>query len=77
MIDLSKYKDTVANTNTFKEIGQVTHIIGLVIEADGPSSSIGDLCYIYSKMDEKPVWAEVVGFKEGKILLMPLGEMEG
>lgn len=77
MIDLSKYKKTAEQTNSFKEIGNVTHIIGLVIEADGPSSSIGDLCYIYSKMDEKPVWAEVVGFKEDKILLMPLGEMEG
>ena len=76
-IDLSKYKDIVGQTNSFKEIGQVTHIIGLVIEADGPSSSIGDLCHIYSRMDEKPVWAEVVGFKEDKILLMPLGEMEG
>ena len=77
MIDLSKYRKTVENTNSFKEIGQVTHIIGLVIEADGPPSSIGDLCYIYPKMNEKPVWAEVVGFKEDKVLLMPLGEMEG
>ena len=77
MIDLSKYKNTLEKTNSFKEIGQVTHIIGLVIEADGPSSSIGDLCYIYPKMNETPVWAEVVGFKEDKVLLMPLGEMEG
>ncbi len=77
MIDLSKYRDIVRKTGSFKEIGQITHIIGLVIEADGPPSSIGDLCYIYSKMDEKPVWAEVVGFKGDKVLLMPLGEMEG
>ncbi|OGH96657.1 MAG: flagellar protein export ATPase FliI [Candidatus Melainabacteria bacterium GWA2_34_9] len=77
MIDLSKYKNTLEKTNSFKEIGQVTHIIGLVIEADGPPSSIGDLCYIYPKMNENPVWAEVVGFKEDKVLLMPLGEMEG
>ncbi len=76
-IDLSKYKNTVNNANTFREIGQVTHIIGLVIEADGPPSSIGDLCYIYSKLDEPPVFAEVVGFKEDKVLLMPLGDMEG
>ncbi len=43
MIDLSKYHHSVSHTNTFREIGQVTHIIGLVIEADGPPSSIGDL----------------------------------
>jgi flagellum-specific ATP synthase len=77
MISLDKYKDIVKNTNTFKEIGQVTEIIGLVIEADGPSSSIGDLCYIYPQMNQPPVWAEVVGFKANKILLMPLGDMEG
>ena len=77
MIDLSKYKETIEKTSSFKEIGQVTHIIGLVIEADGPPSSIGDLCCIYPKMNEPPVWAEVVGFKEDKVLLMPLGEMEG
>ncbi len=77
MLDLTRYKNQIKSINTFKKIGQVTHIIGLVIEADGPSSSIGDLCYIYNKMDEQPVYAEVVGFKQEKVLLMPLGEMEG
>lgn len=77
MTDFSKYKEIAATTNTYKEIGQVTDIIGLVIEADGPPSSIGDLCHIYPRMDEDPIWAEVVGFREEKILLMPLGDMEG
>lgn len=77
MTDFSKYKEIAATTNTYKEIGQVTDIIGLVIEADGPPSSIGDLCYIYPRMDEDPIWAEVVGFRGEKILLMPLGDMEG
>ncbi|MDD3013195.1 MAG: flagellar protein export ATPase FliI [Candidatus Gastranaerophilales bacterium] len=77
MLDLSKYRDIVESSNTFKEIGQVTQIIGLVIEADGPSSSIGDLCYIYTKMDQLPIWAEVVGFKDSKMLMMPLGDMDG
>lgn len=77
MTDFSKYKEIAATTNTYKEIGQVTDIIGLVIEADGPPSSIGDLCYIYPRMDEDPIWAEVMGFRGEKILLMPLGDMEG
>jgi len=76
-MDLNNYKNIVSSANTLKEIGKVTHIIGLVIEADGPASSIGDLCHIYPRMDSEPVWAEVVGFRENKILLMPLGEMEG
>jgi flagellum-specific ATP synthase len=77
MFDFSKYKNIISSTKSIIEVGKVTQIIGLVIEADGPSSSIGDLCYIYNKMNEKPIWAEVVGFREGKILLMPLADMEG
>jgi len=77
MFDFSKYKNIISSTKSIIEVGKVTQIIGLVIEADGPSSSIGDLCYIYNKMNQKPIWAEVVGFREGKILLMPLADMEG
>lgn len=77
MIKLEEYSEIIKTTNTIKEIGKVIEIIGLIIEADGPQSSIGDLCYIYNRLDEDPIWAEVVGFRTGKILLMPLGSMEG
>lgn len=76
-IDLGKYSEIIDKTDTIQEIGKVTEIIGLIIEADGPQSSIGDLCYIYSDYNSPPVWAEVVGFRESKILIMPLGSMEG
>lgn len=74
---LNKYKDIINTVKAINEVGKVTEIVGLIIESDGPKASIGDLCHIYNRMDEKPVWAEVVGFKTGKILLMPLGTMEG
>ncbi len=77
MKTLTKYKNIIDTTNPIGEVGKVTEIVGLIIEADGPKSSIGDLCYIYNRLDEKPIWAEVVGFKHSKILLMPLGSMEG
>lgn len=77
MFKLEEYSEIIEKTNSIKEIGKVTEIIGLTIEADGPSSSIGDLCYIYNKLNEEPIWAEVVGFRTPKILLMPLGSMEG
>lgn len=77
MFKLEEYSEIIKATNTIREIGKVTEIIGLIIEADGPQSSIGDLCYIYNRLDEEPVWAEVVGFRHPKILLMPLGSMEG
>lgn len=74
---LNKYKDIINTVNPINEVGKVSEIVGLIIESDGPNASIGDLCHIYNRPDEKPVWAEVVGFKTGKILLMPLGSMEG
>lgn len=77
MFKVEEYSEIIKTSNPIREIGKVIEIIGLVIEADGPNASIGDLCYIYNKLDEDPVWAEVVGFRSPKILLMPLGSMEG
>ncbi len=77
MIKLDEYSKIIKETKSIREIGKVIEIIGLIIEADGPQASIGDLCYIYSKFDEAPIWAEVVGFRHPRILLMPLGLMEG
>ncbi|MCQ2753664.1 MAG: flagellar protein export ATPase FliI [bacterium] len=72
-----KYLDIINKTKSIKEVGKITEIIGLTIESDGPKSSIGDLCYIYNKFNDKPIYAEVVGFKKDKILLMPLGAPDG
>lgn len=78
MINLSEYKNIINTTDTFRPIGKVLQVIGLTIEADGPESSIGDLCHIYNKLGDKDfIPAEVVGFREEKILLMPLDSMEG
>src|SRR5574344_2703750 len=77
MFKSDEYLEIIRETNSIREIVKVVEIIGLIIEADGPQSSIGDLCYIYNRLDEEPIWAEVVGFRLGKILLMPLGSMEG
>lgn len=73
----NKYLEIIKNTPSIKEIGKITEIIGLTIEADGPKSSIGDLCYIYNDYSDIPTMAEVVGFKSDKILLMPLANPDG
>ena len=72
-----KYLDIISKTDTIKQIGKITEIIGLTIEADGPRSSIGDLCYIYNDYNDKHTMAEVVGFKKDRILLMPLASPDG
>jgi len=72
-----RYLDIIKKTDTIKEIGKITEIIGLTIESDGPKSSIGDLCYIYNDFGDEPTMAEVVGFRKDKILLMPLASPDG
>ena len=59
----NKCLEIINSVNPIKEIGKIIEIIGLIIEADGPKSSIGDLCHIYNSHNSEPVWAEVVGFK--------------
>jgi flagellum-specific ATP synthase len=59
-------------TDSYKRYGKVKRVIGLMIESKGPASSIGDLCLIYAKgQSGKVIKAEVVGFQEENILLMP------
>lgn len=56
---------------TFKRYGRVKRVVGLMIESQGPESSIGDVCYIHIGKNNRKIQAEVVGFKDENILLMP------
>ena len=60
-----------------QRVGTVTGVAGLIIESDGPNVGLGDLCLIRSSRDEFTLRAEVVGFREHRVLLMPLGETAG
>ncbi|ASZ61380.1 flagellar protein export ATPase FliI [Bacillus subtilis] len=64
--------DSIEMTDSYKRYGKVKRVIGLMIESKGPASSIGDVCLIYAKgQSGKVIKAEVVGFQEENILLMP------
>ena len=65
--------DKIENLDTLKRYGKVKRVVGLMIESQGPESSIGDLCYIYPDRNnhEKRIHAEVIGFKDEMIVLMP------
>ena len=52
-------------------------MIGLVIESQGPMASVGEICRIESQITQQSIEAEVVGFRDRKLLLMPLGEVNG
>lgn len=72
-----KYYRVLEEKSTLRFIGRVSKIIGLTIESDGPQVRIGEVCQIFPLDGKEPIISEVVGFSSDKVLLMPLGEMEG
>src|SRR5689334_23065490 len=74
-VDWSGYHDRIAEFDPVESSGRVTQVVGLVVESEGPAAHLGDLCHIYNRRDQCPVLAEVVGFKQQLLLLMPLGEL--
>ncbi|MCG8539820.1 MAG: flagellar protein export ATPase FliI [Clostridia bacterium] len=77
MCPLKKYFSVLENTDLLKYSGRVSKLVGLTIESQGPAVEIGEICYIYPLKGGEPIKSEVVGFKEGIVLLMPLGDMNG
>ena len=60
-----------------RQNGRVSQVIGVVIESNGPSMAIGETCHISYRRNAEPVLAEVVGFRDNKVLIMPLGDLAG
>lgn len=75
-INLDRYLSVVEKTNPIRFHGKVTQVVGLVIEGYCPNASVGSLCKVYPQHGD-PIPAEVVGFRENKTLIMPLGELRG
>jgi flagellum-specific ATP synthase len=71
----SSYIEYLEQIDPIRVNGKVTQVIGLTVESEGPDASIGDVCYIYPYKSNEPLKAEVVGFKNNKVILMPLGEL--
>lgn len=57
--------------------GKVSQVLGLLIEGEGPAASIGDMCEVMPEDGAPPIKAEVVGFRNRSLLLMPLGSLRG
>ena len=74
-LNFDKYYNVLKHSDFIEYTGYVKKIVGLTIESKGPEVNMGDLCSIHSS--KKTIDAEVVGFNENSILLMPLGIMTG
>ncbi len=72
-----KYIGAVQSVDLMRQNGKVRQLIGVVIESLGPHMAIGETCHIQYKRTAEPVLAEVVGFRDNKVLIMPLGDLLG
>ncbi len=75
-IDYGSYL-ALADKNYTKELGKVAKVVGLTVESVGPTCKLNDLCKIISKDGTHNVMAEVVGFRDNRVLLMPFESVDG
>lgn len=75
-INFDKY-EKLAERSFVSQLGKVAKVVGLTIESIGPEAKLNDLCLIKSDTREEPVKAEVVGFRDDRVLLMPYDDVEG
>ena len=76
-MDIEKMENHLRNTSLYNYLGKIDKIVGTTIESIGPVCNIGDVCMIEIPGETEAAYAEVVGFKENKVLLMPYDEIEG
>jgi flagellum-specific ATP synthase len=76
-IDLAPAITAARGREPMQVNGKVTDLIGTVIEGHVPETVIGALCELHPAGGQRPVAAEIVGFRDDKVLLMPLEDMRG
>lgn len=72
---LTNFNTAVDNIETIKVHGKVKDVIGLVIVSTGPNVALGEICSIVDRNGIEICKSEIVGFKEGKVLSIALGEV--
>ncbi|RFA37775.1 flagellar protein export ATPase FliI [Virgibacillus dokdonensis] len=75
-MNATAYLNAISKLDTYKRYGKVLRVVGIMIESKGPAANIGEVCYIHpASQRENPIIAEVVGFHEERIILMPYEEV--
>ena len=75
-IDMTKYEELV-NKSFATKYGKIVKVVGLTLESIGTDANINDVCVIVTQDKKHEIYAEVVGFKDSRVLLMPIGNIEG
>jgi flagellum-specific ATP synthase len=74
---LGRYLDRVEGADPLPVVGRVVRTVGLLVESEGPRARVGDLCELQGAPGEDSLTVEVVGFREGRLLSVPLGGTTG
>lgn len=75
-IDLTPYFPELDRVSPLRWTGQVTEVVGLLVESRGPSVAVGDFCEVRTR-GGRSIRTQVIGFRQGRVLSMPLEEIDG
>lgn len=76
-LQLHRYETLLERLHLTEDSGKITQVIGQLMMGFIPGATIGSVCIVYPSQGFTPFRAEVVGFRDRNVLLMPLGEMRG
>jgi flagellum-specific ATP synthase len=77
LVNFEKYIQSIQEVIPTRDIGKVTGVTGLILRGFVPGCSIGSVCEVYTLHGQRKILAEVVGFDDKDVLLMPLNESFG
>src|SRR5437762_4806031 len=80
MLDLTAHRQLVARSSALRYQGRVVQVVGLSIEVEGLRLPMGEICHLYperASAGASRITAEVVGFRDERLILMPFAETHG
>jgi flagellum-specific ATP synthase len=77
LLDLQRTSAAIRNSELTRRVGRVCAFFGLIVQAQGPDVFVGEICQIRSRLQSHVINAEVVGLRDGTVLLMPYGDLRG
>src|SRR5580658_7958342 len=75
-IDFNRYTTLLSRMEPVRMEGEIVELVGLIVESRGPAAAMGDFCEIRTRAG-RVVRTQVIGFREGRVLSMPLEETDG
>ena len=77
VLSLDRYRERLERADPLPVTGRVVRTVGLVVESRGPRARVGEICELIGEAGSRPLPLEVVGFREGALVTVPLGGTSG